>query len=63
MPILNWVNIEILGQKKVVFFLEINQVKNFFFNSPAQIVKYVSEYIFLISKKKQINKKNENQKK
>ena len=43
------------GQKKIVLFLKIDGVKNFY-HSPAHIVECISEYIFLIKKKKQTKK-------
>ena len=42
--------------KKVVLFAEIDRMK-IFYHSPTQLVKCVSEYIFLIAKNKQAGKK------
>ena len=50
-----------LGQKKVVLFLEIGQVK-IFYHSPSCIVECISEYI-LISKNKQKKEKKLKKKK
>ena len=36
--------------EKGVLFLEIGLVKIFFINSPAGIVKYVSEYVYFLIK-------------
>ena len=44
------------SQKKVVLFPELRWV-NIFYHSPARTVEFVSEYIHLISKKKQTSKK------
>ena len=44
------------GQKKVFLFPEIGLVK-FFLSHTTRIVECVSEYVFLISKNKQANKK------
>ena len=47
-----------LSQKKVVSFPENGRVKKFYY-SHARIVQCVSEYIFLISKSKQVKKKKQ----
>ena len=51
-----------LGQKKLSCFYKLTRW-NFFYDSPVRIVEYISEYIFLISKKKTKAKKSKNTKK
>ena len=52
----------VLGQKKVLLFLEIGEW-TFFYHSLARIVECVSEYIFFIKKKEKIKDNNKNNKK